>query len=318
MSKKPSILLPTILAAVLLPLTACAGGEVSGDTSAGAKAGSGSGSGSGTDAGGGTADEKTQQRVKDNDAYEKLLAACMKKAGFEHTPNLGDIYAVSTAMAAISGADYELAKKYREKYGFGGSNATTVYPNDGELKSAGQKQTPNQAYHESLTESQQDAYMIARAGKDYATNNGRPKGCEGSARTEVYGSDADIDAKDKAGAEADKANALKLNGDAELVKLAQSYASCLTAAGLEPANTQPTEIGEEIRLTGGAAGAGASGGAAGAVVPVGEEKSVDEAKVLLTKEIEIALKDLECGKEFRAAYFPKFQQNPTYRGNGAG
>ncbi|MEW1721064.1 hypothetical protein [Streptomyces sp. NPDC093109] len=311
MSKKTSVLASAVLAAVLFPLLTACGGD---SDSASANTKTGAKSGSNADAGSGSVDEKQEQRVKDNDAYENLLTDCMKKAGFEYTPTLGDIYAPSTAFAAISGADYELAKKYRQKYGFGGSYASLVYPNDGELKSAGAtEESPNAAYQASLTESQKDAYMVARSGKDWATDNGRPKGCEGSARAEVYGSDADVDAKEKAEQEADKANELKLNGDSELVELAQTYASCLTKEGMEPSNTQPTAIGDELRLNGGGGAAAAGGPAA-----VGEEKSVDEAKSLLTKEIETALKDLECGKAFRAAYFPKFKENPTYGGGSGG
>ena len=38
--------------------------------------------------------------------------------------------------------------------------------------------------------------------------------------------------------------------------------------------------------------------------------SKEEALPLLTKDIDIALKDLECGKKFRAAYFPKEKAHP--------
>jgi hypothetical protein len=42
----------------------------------------------------------------------------------------------------------------------------------------------------------------------------------------------------------------------------------------------------------------------------------EAALPLLTKEIDVSLKDLECGKQFRAAYFPKEKAHP-YTGGAA-
>lgn len=62
--------------------------------------------------------------------------------------------------------------------------------------------------------------------------------------------------------------------------------------------------------------AGARGSGAAADETSEEPMSKEEALPLLTKEIDLAMKDLECGKEFRAAYFPKFLKAPGSTGAG--
>jgi hypothetical protein len=44
--------------------------------------------------------------------------------------------------------------------------------------------------------------------------------------------------------------------------------------------------------------------------------SKETALPLLNKDIDIALKDLDCGKKFRAAYFPKEKAKPYYGEDG--
>ncbi|MBN6054250.1 hypothetical protein JYK22_20075, partial [Nonomuraea sp. RK-328] len=116
----------------------------------------------------------------------------------------------------------------------------------------------------------------------------------------------------------DKASEREIDGDAELVKLASSMATCLTGKGYKVSGTRPMdmqqrgrnefldqedEIGRrqredvpdvppptkkgEIKRT------------------FGAKLTPAEAKPYLAKEIKAALDDLECGKDFYRVYTPK-------------
>ncbi|MFF8592547.1 hypothetical protein ACF061_14060 [Streptomyces sp. NPDC015220] len=251
---------------------------------------------------------------------ENAIAACMKKQGFAYTPVAPEDPAASWA---TDGADYALTKKYRQKYGFG-TYAGIVYPNDpgASGRTAAQQdsdRTPNADYEDTLTPEQKTAYDKALgAPPDPKSGEKNWTGCQGEADRKVYGSTSAQERSDAA-ANRNRANAQALNGDPELVALAQSYASCLKRDGISVTTTQPTGIGEMVKLQAlGSAPAGAGG------IPVADEDgntrkslSKEEALPLLTKDIELAMRDLECGKEFRAAYFPKFLKAPA-SGGGAG
>jgi hypothetical protein len=247
---------------------------------------------------------------------ENLIAACMKKKGFVYTPNvIGD----EPAFTAIDGADYALAKEYRQKYGYG-MYSGLVYPDDPKVpgsKASQQDQTPNLDYTQKLTPAQQAAWELALRGPTAdiaaakkAGKNLRSGGCSGEADDKVYGkpkSAAEQREASAAEAEKNRASGQALNGDPQLVQLAQSYASCLSEQGIPVTTTQPTSIADAVKFS------------QSSKLPVGEPLKVDRSQALslLTKDIDIAMKDLECGKEFRAAYFPKLKANP-YSGGGKG
>ncbi|MGW4020715.1 hypothetical protein [Streptomyces sp. NPDC005009] len=251
---------------------------------------------------------------------ENAIAACMKKQGFTYTPVAPEDPAASWT---TYGADYALTKKYRQKYGFG-TYAGIVYPDDADVPgSAADRQdsdrTPNADYVDTLTPEQKAAYNEALgAFPDPKAGEKNWTGCQGEADKEVYGSTS-AQERGTATANRNQANAQALNGDPELVALAQSYASCLRKEGISVTTTQPTGVGEMVRMQ---ALESAPAGAGG--IPATDEDgntqeslSKEEALPLLTKDIELAMRDLECGKEFRAAYFPKFLKAPT-SGGGAG
>ncbi|WP_405753656.1 hypothetical protein OG232_24000 [Streptomyces sp. NBC_01411] len=251
---------------------------------------------------------------------ENAIAACMKKQGFTYTPVAPEDPAASWA---TDGADYALTKKYRQKYGFGIFSGI-VYPNDASAPgSAGARKdsgkTPNAAYVETLTPDQKTSYNKALGTPpDPKTGEKNWTGCQGGANKSVYGS-ASAQERSTTTASQNQANAQALNGDPKLVALAQSYASCLRKEGVSVTTTQPTGIGDMVRLQ---ALRSAPAGAGG-VSPVGgdgntgKSLSKKDALPLLTKDIELAMQDLQCGKAFRAAYFPKFLKAPT-SGGGAG
>ncbi|MFI2377135.1 hypothetical protein ACH5AO_18960 [Streptomyces sp. NPDC018964] len=295
------------------------------------------GTGTGTDAGTGSAShasdgEKTtagssgqldipadaNADLKKRYLLENAIAACMRKQGFTYTPVAPED---PTASWATDGADYALTKKYRQKYGFG-VYAGIVHPGDAAASggsAAEEGSAPNADYVATLTPAQKTAYDKALGAPPDPKSGGKNwTGCQGEADKEVYGS-ASAQERSTSTENRNQANAQVLNGDPKLVALAQSYASCLKKEGIPVTTTQPTGIGEMVKLQAlGSASAGAG------VVPgvdedgnTQESLSKEEALPLLTKDIELAMRDLECGKEFRAAYFPKFLKAPT-SGGGAG
>uniref|UniRef100_A0AAU3GYH6 Lipoprotein n=1 Tax=Streptomyces sp. NBC_01401 TaxID=2903854 RepID=A0AAU3GYH6_9ACTN len=250
---------------------------------------------------------------------ENAIAACMTKQGFTYTPVAPEDPADSWA---TDGADYALTKKYRQKYGFG-IYAGIVYPDDagtprGTAARRDPDKTPNSTYVNTLTAEQKTAYNKALGSppdpkvgvKDWT-------GCTGEADKKVYGSTS-AEERSTTSENQNRANAQALNGDPKLVALAQSYASCLKNEGIPVTTTQPTGIGEMVKLQAlGSAPAGAGAIAVEADGTTQKSLSKEEALPLLTKDIELATRDLECGKKFRAAYFPKFLKAPT-SGGGAG
>ncbi|WP_157857313.1 hypothetical protein [Streptomyces yerevanensis] len=313
--------LAVTMAAGLLPLFAACGGTDDGN---GAVSGTGSGSGSGsatkdaTAPGGQAASQSSGDLAVPADAdpetkkqylVENAIAACMKKKGFDYTPQVDA--ATDASNGAFSGADYALAKQYRQKYGFG-LYAAAVYPDDPKApNSKASEETPNSRYFAQLTPAQQTAYTKAMGQFVIdGPNSGPTDGCVKDAQDKVYGpgkSAAEQEKEDAAEAERNRQSGQALNGDAELVRLAQAYASCLKKEGITVSTTQPTGIADAVLFS------------LSSQMPADGTADMDKntAMPLLTKEISAAMKDLECGKEFRAAYFPKLKAHP-YTGGGKG
>ncbi|MEV1025018.1 hypothetical protein [Streptomyces sp. NPDC050264] len=247
---------------------------------------------------------------------ENAIAACMKKQGFTYTPVAPESLADSWA---TDGADYTLTKKYRQKYGFG-LYAGIVYPNDASTAARQDSDdTPNADYVNTLTPAQKTAYNKALGSPpDPKSGEKKSTGCQGEADTSVYGSEP-VQERSTTTESRNQANAQALNGDTKLVALAQSYASCLKKEGISVTTTQPTGIGEMVKLQALKSAPAGAGGVAAVEEDGSTQKSLskEEALPLLTKDIELAMRDLECGKEFRAAYFPKFLKAPA-SGGGAG
>ncbi|MET9967236.1 hypothetical protein ABZZ80_15270 [Streptomyces sp. NPDC006356] len=315
MSKMLRNSLTVTVAVGLLPLLAACGGSSD-------EAGSGSATESSATPGGDKAKRQTNgdlavpvdadPETKQQYLMENAIAACMKKKGFTYTPYVAGAGSGGQE-EAVGGADYALAKQYRKKYGFG-LYAGAVYPDD--LKAPNSKasrksqENPNTRYVAQLTPAQQKTYTQALG--QYAidgANSGPTDGCLKEAQLKVYGSGknaAEQQKEDAAAAEKNRQAGLALNGDAELVRLAQSYASCLRKEGITVTTTQPTGIADDVLF-----------GLSSKMPQQGTaQMSKEEALPLLTHEIDVALKDLECGKDFRAAYFPKLKEHPYAGGKG--
>ncbi|WP_234337091.1 hypothetical protein [Streptomyces xylophagus] len=301
------------LALGLLPLLAACGG-----TDNNSAAGKGS-SESGTTGATTTVDGATQLTVPNgvDDATKKqyieenAIAVCMKKQGFAYTPHVQTSTAADP-LAAVDGEDYARAKQFRQKYGFG-YYAGAVYPNDPDVpysKAAMAKRTSPQDHDEDgLTAAQKKAYDIALTGPPAKTKaEEKVGGCSETGRAAAHGPALSAAAEKKAEKARDDqnhANGLALNGDSQLVQLAQQFAACLTGQGISVSTTQPTGMVTMVRLD------------ISRQLPENfMSLSKDDALPLLNKDIGIALKDLECGKKFRAAYFPEEKAKPYYGENG--
>jgi hypothetical protein len=314
MPKNLRIPVATALAVALLPLLAACGGSGAKAADAGSASVSGANSAS-TNVDGAvqlTVPDGADDATKQEYILQNTLAACMKKQGYTYTPHVATT-STDTFGGGLDGEDYALAKKFRQKYGFG-NYAPAVYPNDPDApfnsaagRAAGKTVTPADDDEKGFTPAQLKAYGVALSGPP-AKSKAEEKigGCEAKASAAAYGpplSAAAEKKKEDAQAEQNRANGLALNGDTQLVQLAQQFAACLQTQGITVTTTQPTGMVDMVRM--------------GQNVPENHFGMTKEAALpLLTKEIDVSLKDLECGKQFRAAYFPKEKAHP-YTGGAA-
>jgi hypothetical protein len=295
---------PTLAVAGVLALTGCSQGGDGPSASASASSG-GSTSSSASSAKGlltipGDANEDTRREYVE----QNTRAACMRAKGFTYTPHVSQD---GDALKGVDGQDYEAAKTFRNKYGFG-LYAGAVYRNDPNVwgsEAYNNKDTnPDSAYLKTLTPDQKKAYDAAFGGKKLVGNHKVVlTGCLKEAEDKAYGpekSQAEIEKKSAEDKERALAAKQALNGDPELVRLAQQFASCLTNDGINVTTTQPTNISDMVKFQVG-----------NQMPPNGIlSLSKSEATAKLTHEIDLAKKDLECGKDFRAAYFPKLAKHP--------
>jgi hypothetical protein len=293
------------LAVGVLPLLAACGG--SGDTAAGSAAAANGAAKPVGGAGQLAVPDGTDDETKKSYLMENAIAACMKKQGFSYTPHVATPPAAPSG--SVDGEDYALAKKSREKYGFG-FYAAAVYPDDPKAggKFGGKTPFPADDDQTGLTPAQLKAYDVALTGPPAKSKaEEKPGGCDNEGRILAYGPPLSAAAEEKAEdarKEKNRADGLALNGDTQLVQLAQEYAACLTAQGIPVSTTQPTGMATMVRLD------------IGKALPEHHTLTREAALPRLTQDISVALKDLECGKEFRAAYFPKEKASPYY-GDGA-
>ncbi|MBB5782315.1 hypothetical protein [Nonomuraea jabiensis] len=238
-----------------------------------------------------SADPANQQRQT-----QTQLAACMKGRGFTYHPMVSMPELPDAVKQEISG-DYSAMKKYRSKYGFGFA-ASIIYPNDGVGRMARQvgegdsAKDPNGKVVAGLSKPQQEAYFQAM------------EACNLELINKATGK------KHKSMQEAAKAQSemmkqiisREIDGDPKLTELARAFADCLKGKGYQVTSQRPSDIArstESSFLT----EFGKLGGK--------RQPTADEARPLLQREIKAALDDLECGKDFYAAYRPK--ANEVYK-----
>jgi hypothetical protein len=303
-----------VAAAGLLPLLAGCGGSTGGGAGADVTSVASSAAKTATAADGSvqlTVPDGADDQTKKQYLMENALASCMKRQGFTYTPHV--FAPAPSSMTSVDGEDYAAAKKYRQKYGFG-YYAGAAYPDDPKAPNSkkngnGKQLTPSDDDEKGFTPAQLKAYDAALMGPP-AKSKAEEKigGCQAKADAVVNGPPLSAAAQLKAQharEEENRENGQALNGDAQLVQLAQRYAACLRDQGIPVSTTQPTGMADMVRID-----------ISSKLPETFHDIPKDEALPLLTQDIGVALKDLECGKEFRAAYFPKLKAHP-YWGAGA-
>ncbi|MEV0421446.1 hypothetical protein [Streptosporangium canum] len=249
---------------------------------------------------------------------EAAIGDCMKQRGFKYVnmPSSGQKTDEETRQEA---GDYGAMRKHREKYGFG-VYSKYVYPEDakaGGMTSA--NQDPNNPIMMALSPVQLESWRAARD-TCYAAATGKFTGKTVSSESDLY---------EQVDTMIDQAQARELDGDARLLDLAGRFGDCLTAKGVKIGSLKPTDIAstgkktvqDEMYALGEKqqAGRGADtaelrkalarrhGGSSGKV-RFTPSLSPDEARPYLAREVKAALDDLECGRDFYAAFKPRQQE----------
>jgi hypothetical protein len=247
--------------------------------------------------------QETQRKI------ENVIADCMKGNGFQYVPFVAPPFQVSEETRQAFSGDYAALLKHRQKHGYG-VFAIHVYPKElgnpmvaPDETAKPQVVNPNHKITQALSKAQHTAYQDAH------------QQCYVKAVKDVLGKDVASmrDHFEKAEAQVKRLAAEELDGDARLAGLAEATGSCLKAKGYSVASTKPTAIAdrgvrrfEDIKRPMGELIP--DDVAKGLQAKKGERYepalSVEQARPYLAKEVADALDDLECGKEFYAAYLP--------------
>ncbi|MEV4065330.1 hypothetical protein [Nonomuraea dietziae] len=220
---------------------------------------------------------------------ERIKADCMKQRGFKYTPFVMSGPKETEAQKKMAAGDYAAAKEVRTKYGYR-VFAQFVYPDDsasGALVEDEHEQDPNPGAR--LNETQFNAYKkaedacMAKAFKVVLNKDVKN-------RMDVFKMHADL---------SKQLTARRLDGDAELVRLAATFGDCLKGKGYAITSLKPSDLagrGEKAMW--------AQVGKMGKEPGAWPDLTAAQARPYLAKEIKDALDDLECGKEFYARYSP--------------
>lgn len=195
MRARPATALVAALLLGALVLGACGGGDDAGEAATATTVASPLAAllGFSTD----PADQETQQQrfIDQEREVQQQVAECMRAEGFEYTPQ--DPAAFMGTGPFNDDLPYD-SREFAEKYGFGMS--TTVEQDGGAFASATPPTDPNQAYVESLSETERAAYERAlygdmvdfdpSASSDTMVTMPAPSGCDGEARAETDTSSA--------------------------------------------------------------------------------------------------------------------------------
>ncbi|MBE1592284.1 hypothetical protein ACFPOI_16730 [Nonomuraea angiospora] len=238
-----------------------------------------------------SADPANQQRQA-----QTQLATCMKGKGFTYHPVVSMPELPDAVKQEMSG-DYPAMKKYRSKYGFGFA-ASVIYPNDGVGRMArriGEGDTgddPNAKVIAGLSKAQQDAYFQAMEACNLEMIN-KATGKKLKSMQEAAEAQSEM---------MKQIISREIDGDPKLVELASAFADCLKGKGYKVTSQRPSDIARSTEST-----FMTEFGKLGGKQP----PTADEARPMLQREIKAALDDLECGKDFYAAYRPK--ANEVYK-----
>ncbi|NUW33682.1 hypothetical protein HTZ77_19910 [Nonomuraea sp. SMC257] len=241
---------------------------------------------------------------------ESVKADCMKQKGFKYVPYAGPPRKETEQDRKISSGDYQAMRKDREKNGFGVYPAY-VYPEEFRRereKSDAAHPDPNLKIQSKLSPAQLDAFHKAS------------DACQAAAAKQVLGLTikSGMDYFQQRDAARKKAVTSELDSDPRLVELAGAMATCLKNKGYSVADTAPSKMAvrghisfleqqdrqgrEQHPEEAQSMPKAKKGEEPNYLSP---ELTPEEAKPYLEKEIKAALDDLECGKDFYAAYAPR-------------
>ncbi|WP_283133603.1 hypothetical protein [Rhizohabitans arisaemae] len=223
---------------------------------------------------------------------EAVKADCMKKKGFKYVAFVPKPKPDAVVKAGLG--DHAAMKEYRSKYGFD-AFSQSVY-GETHPQNPGLENNPNDELLSNLSGTQVEAYHTARD-ECHIQGVNAVLGKTFSSVEELY---AEVDQVNQRIRDA-------LNADPQLVSSAQRYADCLKGKGYQVADVKPIGILWAVPqvfqdqfqgLAKAKQDAGGKGRTELIVTP-------QEARPYLAREIKAALEDLECGKEFHAAFGPK-------------
>ncbi|WP_343955098.1 hypothetical protein [Nonomuraea longicatena] len=217
---------------------------------------------------------------------EAQLATCMKGKGFTYHPNVSGPDLPDAVKQEMSG-DYSGMRKYREKYGFGFA-ASLVYPNDNVGRISRQMgdggDDPNSKVVAGLSKQQREVYFdtmtTCRLEMINKATGKKLKSMEEAAKAQ--------------GELIKQIISREIDGDPKLVELADTFAGCLKGKGYRVGSQRPSDIATSTEKP--------------FMKELGASSEPDGARALLQREIKAALEDLECGKDFYAAYRPKLNE----------
>lgn len=179
--------------------------------------------------------------AEENDKkIQELTAACMTEAGFEYTPWTGGV-----SYGTSDGYEWEPDDRaWVEQYGYGIINYPGKDEEDEVVPEEESDTDPNQAYVESLSESEQAAYYETLYGPEpgeeayddedfdwdaWYDENGM--GCSGDASEEVWGTDASSSEEFEPLMEAMNELYSTTTESAEMSELNAAWSSCMADAG---------------------------------------------------------------------------------------
>lgn len=230
---------------------------------------------------------------------EAMRADCMKQRGFKYVPNIPPPQKISKERLLEVNGDYLAMLKYREKHGFG-VFFSFAYPDELEEGRPNSIPDPNMELAQSLSKTQYKAWAAA------------DNACYAAVFNKLTGKTVSFmdDVSEQADNMYINTKKRQLDGDPQLVELAGAFGNCLKSKGYPVTSLKPTaleargwDMVEKERT---------------AILNKRRESSTTktmtiddmrippgEARPYLAKEIKVALDDLECGKDFYAAFRPR-------------
>ncbi|WP_327089402.1 hypothetical protein OIE66_01900 [Nonomuraea sp. NBC_01738] len=243
-----------------------------------------------------------QAQPTDPDAHERdrqnAIAGCMKQRGFKYVAFVPKRPAETEDDRKRKAGDFAASKRWTEKYGFM-AFVGLVYPKDPVANPVSAYDTnPNDKITMSLTPKQSNAYFKAH------------EECYTEAVKKLTGKTVKgfVDFFEQFNKAREAIVTRALDGDPKLVELAQKYGDCLKSNGIKVTSTKPSDI---------------SGAAAriwfDQLYAIGRKQNPkgkpgdnymptmkpQAAKPYYDKEVKAALIDLNCGRDFAAAYDPR-------------